>query len=64
MGENYSAPYTSSALICLMSSVECGIIGFVAEHNLSAWSLSPAIRVVSSLYAVQIFARFFCYFKY
>ncbi|KAG5548948.1 hypothetical protein RHGRI_014352 [Rhododendron griersonianum] len=54
MGENYSAPYTSSALICLMSSVECGIIGFVAEHNLSAWSLSPAIRVVSSLYAGAI----------
>ncbi|KAF7142533.1 hypothetical protein RHSIM_Rhsim05G0130300 [Rhododendron simsii] len=54
MGESYSAPYTSSALICLMSSVECGIIGFIAEHNLSAWSLSPTIRVVSSLYAGAI----------
>ncbi|KAH7867256.1 hypothetical protein Vadar_030979 [Vaccinium darrowii] len=51
MGESYSAPYTSSALICLMSSVQCGFIGLIAEHNLSAWSLSPIIRAVSSLYA-------------
>ncbi|KAH7865054.1 hypothetical protein Vadar_001699 [Vaccinium darrowii] len=30
MGLNYSAPYTSSALICLMASVECGLIGIIA----------------------------------
>ncbi|CAL5399280.1 unnamed protein product [Camellia sinensis] len=52
MSEKYAAPYTTSALICLMASIECGIIGLCADRNISAWSLSPpGIRLFSSLYA-------------
>ncbi|XP_028126908.1 WAT1-related protein At1g09380-like [Camellia sinensis] len=52
MSEKYAAPYTTSALICLMASIECGIIALCADRNISAWSLSPpGIRLFSSLYA-------------
>ncbi|KAL7237698.1 hypothetical protein ACSBR2_003912 [Camellia fascicularis] len=52
MSEKYAAPYTTSALICLMASIECGIIGLCADRDISAWSLSPpGIRLFSSLYA-------------
>ncbi|KAF7143297.1 hypothetical protein RHSIM_Rhsim05G0130200 [Rhododendron simsii] len=54
IGLNYSAPYTTSALICLMASIESGIIGISVVHDLSAWSLSPIIRVVSTLYAATV----------
>ncbi|KAF5947823.1 hypothetical protein HYC85_013780 [Camellia sinensis] len=45
--EKYAAPYTTSTLICLMASVQCGIIGLCANHNISAWSLTPGIRAFS-----------------
>ncbi|XP_059650182.1 WAT1-related protein At1g09380 [Cornus florida] len=51
MSENYAAPYTTSALMCLMASVQCGIIGLCVEHNVSAWSLTSGIRAVTCLYA-------------
>ncbi|CAL5407394.1 unnamed protein product [Camellia sinensis] len=50
MSEKYAAPYTTSTLICLMASVQCGIIGLCANHNISAWSLTPGIRAFSSIY--------------
>ncbi|KAF7116173.1 hypothetical protein RHSIM_RhsimUnG0037900 [Rhododendron simsii] len=52
IGLNYSAPYTTSVLICLMASIESEIIGISVVRDLSAWSLSPIIRVVSTLYAI------------
>ncbi|XP_058216852.1 WAT1-related protein At1g09380-like [Rhododendron vialii] len=54
LGLNYSAPYTTSALICLMASIESGIIGINVVRYLSTWSLSPIIRVVSTLYAATV----------
>ncbi|KAL3843566.1 hypothetical protein ACJIZ3_000969 [Penstemon smallii] len=51
VSQKYGAPYSSSALMCLMGSIECVIVGFCFDHNLSAWSLSPSIRIVSSVYA-------------
>ncbi|KAL2254207.1 UNVERIFIED_CONTAM: WAT1-related protein [Sesamum indicum] len=51
VSQKYAAPYSSSALMCLMASVQCVIVGFSFDHNLSAWSLSPSIRIVSSVYA-------------
>ncbi|KAL7003180.1 hypothetical protein U1Q18_004338 [Sarracenia purpurea var. burkii] len=51
MSEKFAAPYTTSALICLMASIQCGIVGFCAERDMSAWSLTPSIRALSSLYA-------------
>ncbi|KAL0292236.1 UNVERIFIED_CONTAM: WAT1-related protein [Sesamum calycinum] len=51
VSQRYAAPYSSSALMCLMASIQCVIVGFSFDHNLSAWSLSPSIRIVSSVYA-------------
>ncbi|KAK4491341.1 hypothetical protein RD792_002077 [Penstemon davidsonii] len=51
VSQKYGAPYSSSALMCLMGSIECVIVGFCFDHNLSAWSLTPSIRIVSSVYA-------------
>ncbi|KAL3538320.1 hypothetical protein ACH5RR_001686 [Cinchona calisaya] len=47
----YAAPYSSSALMCFMASIQCVIISFCFDHDLSSWALNPAIRAVSSLYA-------------
>ncbi|XAR49237.1 hypothetical protein NMG60_11032361 [Bertholletia excelsa] len=51
ISEKYSAPYTTTALMCLMASFQCAIIGVCVEPKASAWSLSPAIRATSSIYA-------------
>ncbi|KAL0364878.1 UNVERIFIED_CONTAM: WAT1-related protein [Sesamum angustifolium] len=51
VSQRYAAPYSSSALMCLMASIQCVIVGFSFDHNLSAWSLNPSIRIVSSVYA-------------
>ncbi|CAL5437215.1 unnamed protein product [Camellia sinensis] len=50
MSEKYAAPNTTLTLVCLMAIVQCGIIGFCADHNISAWSLTPGIRAFSSIY--------------
>ncbi|CAL5343547.1 unnamed protein product [Camellia sinensis] len=50
LSEKYAAPYTTLTLVCLMATVQCGIIGFCADHNISAWSLTPGIRAFSSIY--------------
>ncbi|KAM7481827.1 hypothetical protein LguiB_006410 [Lonicera macranthoides] len=51
MGQEYPAPYSSSALMCLMASVQCVVIGLGFDHQSSAWSLSLPIRAVSAVYA-------------
>ncbi|EXB52991.1 Auxin-induced protein 5NG4 [Morus notabilis] len=51
MSEKFPAPYTSTTLMCFMATVECGAIGFVLEHKISAWSLRNDTRLVASLYA-------------
>ncbi|KAK2975028.1 hypothetical protein RJ640_008825 [Escallonia rubra] len=51
MSDKYPAPYSSSALMCLLASVQCVIISLCVDHSPAAWSLSPAIRAVSSVYA-------------
>ncbi|PON69620.1 Plant-drug/metabolite exporter [Parasponia andersonii] len=51
MSEKFPAPYTTTTLMCLMASVECGAIGLVVERDMSAWSLRDGTRLVASLYA-------------
>ncbi|WOH14243.1 hypothetical protein DCAR_0933760 [Daucus carota subsp. sativus] len=51
MSSTYPAPYSSSALMCLMASFQCVIIGLVSDHHISSWSLNPPIRALSSIYA-------------
>ncbi|CAI9768900.1 unnamed protein product [Fraxinus pennsylvanica] len=49
--QQYGAPYSSSAIMCIMASVQCVIVAIGFDHNLSAWSLSQPIRVVSVIYS-------------
>ncbi|CAK9187106.1 unnamed protein product [Ilex paraguariensis] len=61
MSTKYPAPYSSSALMCLMASFQCVIIGFGVKREASAWALSPSIRAVSSVYAgIVCSAMAFC----
>ncbi|XP_057963078.1 WAT1-related protein At1g09380 [Malania oleifera] len=54
VSEKFAAPYTSSAIMCFMASIQCLVIGACAERDLSAWSLSSGIRLVASLYAALV----------
>ncbi|KAF4347521.1 hypothetical protein G4B88_025759 [Cannabis sativa] len=49
LSEKFPAPYTTTTLMCSMASVECGAIGMIVEHNMSAWSLTNNIWLVASL---------------
>ncbi|GAV66921.1 EamA domain-containing protein [Cephalotus follicularis] len=61
----FPAPYTTTALMCFMATIECGIIGVSVEHKLSAWSLRSPIRIVASVYAgVVCNALAFCLMSY
>ncbi|XP_010544146.1 PREDICTED: WAT1-related protein At1g09380 [Tarenaya hassleriana] len=61
MGETFAAPYTSTLLMCLMGSIQCGGIALISDHKLSDWSLRSPIRVISAVYAgVVASALAFC----
>nr|VDC65280.1 unnamed protein product [Brassica rapa] len=61
MSETFAAPYTSTLLMCLMGSIECGGIALISDHKLADWSLSSPLRLISALYAgVVASALAFC----
>ncbi|CAH8251683.1 unnamed protein product [Arabidopsis lyrata] len=61
MSETFAAPYTSTLLMCLMGSIQCGAIALISDHKLSDWSLSSPLRFISALYAgVVASALAFC----
>ncbi|XWS57401.1 hypothetical protein CRYUN_Cryun09bG0171000 [Craigia yunnanensis] len=49
--KNFPAPYTCTALMCFMSSIECTIIAIFSDHKVSAWSLSSSMWLIAALYA-------------
>ncbi|CAH2041040.1 unnamed protein product [Thlaspi arvense] len=49
--EVFSSLHNHGFDVCLMASFQCAIIGVCVEPKASAWSLSPAIRATSSIYA-------------
>ncbi|KAI3834153.1 hypothetical protein MKW98_018203 [Papaver atlanticum] len=49
MNNQFVAPYSSSAIMCGMASVQCVIIALSQEHTLEAWSLVSKIRLIASL---------------
>ncbi|XP_057792127.1 WAT1-related protein At1g09380 [Salvia miltiorrhiza] len=51
VSQKYSAPYSSSAIMCAMASIQCVVVAFAFDPNLSAWSLTPCIRLVSAIFA-------------
>ncbi|PKI76095.1 hypothetical protein CRG98_003456 [Punica granatum] len=61
LSTTFSAPYTTTTLMCLMASVECAIVGACVEHDISAWSLNSGIKIIASLYsAIVCSALAFC----
>ncbi|GKV43582.1 hypothetical protein SLEP1_g50855 [Rubroshorea leprosula] len=50
LGKEFPAPYTTTAAMCFMASIECTVIGLISEHKISEWSLRSGIRLVASLY--------------
>ncbi|GAB2287260.1 hypothetical protein Dimus_021642 [Dionaea muscipula] len=51
MGKEFSAPYTSTALMCFMASIQCFLIAAWSQHKASKWSLASRIKLVATLYA-------------
>ncbi|XVE68891.1 hypothetical protein DITRI_Ditri09bG0105700 [Diplodiscus trichospermus] len=49
--KKFPAPYTCTALMCFMSSIQCAVIAIFSDHSISAWSLSSSMRLIASLYA-------------
>ncbi|KAK7259014.1 hypothetical protein RIF29_24608 [Crotalaria pallida] len=51
MSKSFPAPYTSTAYMCFLGSIQCVAIALCFEHTASAWSLKNTMRLTSSLYA-------------
>ncbi|KAF9621407.1 hypothetical protein IFM89_020929 [Coptis chinensis] len=51
MSKGFAAPYSSSALMCFMASIQCTIIGAFAEPNIKEWFLTSNIRLVAAVYS-------------
>ncbi|MFS7945866.1 putative EamA domain-containing protein [Helianthus anomalus] len=50
MGDAYPVPYSSSALMLAMSTVECSIFGVIIMPHKREWALYPPIRALASVY--------------
>ncbi|XP_042005983.1 WAT1-related protein At1g09380-like [Salvia splendens] len=49
---NYNVPFSCTAIMCAMATVQCVAVAFAMEPTLSAWSLASELRLTSSIYAV------------
>ncbi|KAL9234913.1 hypothetical protein vseg_009726 [Gypsophila vaccaria] len=50
VSKNFQAPYTSSALMSIMGSIQCTAIAACTNHSISDWSLRSWIRLTTSIY--------------
>ncbi|TVU21295.1 hypothetical protein EJB05_30922 [Eragrostis curvula] len=48
--EGFSAPYTSTTIMCLMAGVQCGGISAAMDRSVAVWKLGFDIRLYSVLY--------------
>uniref|UniRef100_A0A804N2L9 WAT1-related protein n=1 Tax=Zea mays TaxID=4577 RepID=A0A804N2L9_MAIZE len=53
MSEGFSAPYTSTAIMCLMAGVQCAGVSAAMDRSLDVWKLGCDIRLYSVLYIVR-----------
>ncbi|CAO2837628.1 unnamed protein product [Amaranthus hypochondriacus] len=51
LSESFTAPYTSSALMCFMATIQCMVVAACTKHKASDWTLNSRIRIVASIYA-------------
>ncbi|GAB2246381.1 hypothetical protein Droror1_Dr00001874 [Drosera rotundifolia] len=54
LSKEFSAPYTSTALICFMASIECFVVAACTQHKAAKWSLASHIRLTASLYTAIV----------
>ncbi|XP_042488586.1 WAT1-related protein At1g09380-like [Macadamia integrifolia] len=50
MSKTFTAPYSITALMTLMASIQCGVVAICVEHNISGWSLKSNVRLIAALY--------------
>lgn len=52
MGDAYPAPYSSSALMLFMATIQCTVFGAIMVPHAREWALYPGIRALASVYGV------------
>lgn len=57
MGKAYNSLYTTTSIMCFFASIECVILTACMERSLSSWNLGLNIRLLTSLYMVNIYHR-------
>ncbi|PIA43421.1 hypothetical protein AQUCO_01900070v1 [Aquilegia coerulea] len=50
MNEKFTAPYTTTTVMCFMASFECALVAACWEHKFTAWSLAINVRLIGALY--------------
>ncbi|KAH7676354.1 WAT1-related protein [Dioscorea alata] len=50
LSKSFTAPYTSSAIMCAMAGVQCIIISVIVDRDTSKWALGWDIRFASAIY--------------
>jgi len=50
LSKTFAAPYTGSAIMCFMSSIQCVIVGACVDRESSGWALGWNIRLIASTY--------------
>uniref|UniRef100_A0A0E0FKJ8 WAT1-related protein n=1 Tax=Oryza nivara TaxID=4536 RepID=A0A0E0FKJ8_ORYNI len=50
MSERFSAPYTSTTIMCLMAGVQCAGVSAAMDRSVAVWKLGFDIRLYSVLY--------------
>ncbi|CAL4964003.1 unnamed protein product [Urochloa decumbens] len=50
MAEDFSAPYTSTAIMCLMAGAQCAGVSAAMDRSIDVWKLGFDIRLYSVLY--------------
>jgi drug/metabolite transporter (DMT)-like permease len=53
ISQGFSAPYTSTAIMCLMAGVQCAGVSAALDRSLAVWKLGFDIRLYSVLYIVS-----------
>ncbi|XP_031486969.1 WAT1-related protein At1g09380-like isoform X2 [Nymphaea colorata] len=50
MSRTFSAPYTSTSMLCFVAAVQCGLMTVCMERNPSAWALGWNVRLLAVVY--------------
>ncbi|KAJ0976550.1 hypothetical protein J5N97_012024 [Dioscorea zingiberensis] len=51
LGKVYPCPYSSTALMCSMASLQCIILAFIMQRNLAQWRMELGVRLLTVSYS-------------